>query len=192
MAAYIFVLVHLCWSCTFVLIKHVAYLNSVRSRSIENNQSRKSLKPDPDSISNMFPLRNMSPLSCVFSPCMCPLRVCPFPMYPFSVCVPIPCVSPLRVCLLSGCVPSPYMSLLQICPLSLCVPSPYVSPFWVYHLSVCPLALFCEIPVPYNLLTMYISTTFFLCIQCTYRPVVAKNAIPYSASHYTLLEGGYS
>ena len=46
----IFVMVHLCWSCTFVLIKHVAYLNSVSSRSIENNQSSKLSKPDPDSI----------------------------------------------------------------------------------------------------------------------------------------------
>ena len=36
----------------FVLIKHVAYLNSVRSRSIENNQSSKIIKPDPDFIKN--------------------------------------------------------------------------------------------------------------------------------------------
>lgn len=35
---------------TFLLIKHVAYLNSVSSRSIENNQSSKINKPDPDSI----------------------------------------------------------------------------------------------------------------------------------------------
>lgn len=35
---------------TFLLIKHVAYLNSISSRSMKNNKSSKINKPDPDSI----------------------------------------------------------------------------------------------------------------------------------------------